>query len=141
MPLASGPVLRRQGQGGSPIAVVVSWFYVREGDLGLWLAAYLTKAVRGRYGPVLTGTAITAYVLWLVLSPGERGARTIEGVIVCDVLAVMCQRTTCQVRQRRVWILGEASTKGPLKREKTNNRQARQSIQAVFLWPGSHFVM
>ena len=50
--LVSGPVLRRQGQGGSPTVVIVSWFYVREGDLGLWLAAYLTTAVRGRYQPI-----------------------------------------------------------------------------------------
>ena len=51
-------------------------------DLGLWLMAYLTTAVRGRYQPILTGTAIAAYVPWLVLPPGGRRARTIEGVIV-----------------------------------------------------------
>ena len=77
------------------------WFYVREGDLGLWLTAYLTTAVRGRYRPALTGTAIAAYVPRLVLPPGGRGARTIEGVNVCDVLTLtvmLCQRTTGQAR-------------------------------------------
>ena len=63
-------------------AIVTSWFCIREGDLGLWLAAYLTTAVRGRYRAVFIGTAITAYIPWLVLPSGGRGARTIEIVIV-----------------------------------------------------------
>ena len=96
--LAVGTIRHRQGQGGSSNAVVASYCSACEADLGLWLAACLTTAVRGCYRPVLTGTAIAAYIPWLVLPPGARGARTIEGVIVCDVLAIMCQRTTGQAR-------------------------------------------
>ena len=70
---------------------------VHEGDLGLRPAAHLTRAVRDRYRPAFIGTAIAAYIPWLVLPPGEGGPRTIEVVIV-DVLAVMCQRTTGQAR-------------------------------------------
>ena len=42
-------------------------YYVREGDLGMWPAAYLTRAVRGRYCPIFIGTTIAVYVPWLVL--------------------------------------------------------------------------
>ena len=73
-------------------------------------------AVRGRYRPVLTGMAIAVYIPWRVLPPRGWGARTIEVVIVDVCLAVMCQQTTGQAQQRRVWILGEAPTKVPLKR-------------------------
>ena len=84
--------------GAGSNVVVASWFYVREGDLGLWMAAYLITAVRGRYRPVFIVTAIAAYIPWLVLPPGGRRARTIEVVIVDVCLAVMCQRTTGQAR-------------------------------------------
>ena len=54
--------------------MVVSYCSAREADLGPWLAAYLATAVRGRYRPVLTGTAIAAYIPWLVFRQWEWGA-------------------------------------------------------------------
>ena len=62
---------------------------VHEGDLGLRPAAHLTRAVRDRYRPAFIGTAIAAYIPWLVLPPGGRGPRTIEVVIVDVCLAVV----------------------------------------------------
>ena len=35
-------------KGGSPIVVVASWYYVREGDLGLWPVPHRTTTIRGR---------------------------------------------------------------------------------------------
>ena len=61
------PLSRTRGLSNCCCCIVV---YVREGDLGLWLTAYLATAARGRYRSVLIGTAIATYVTWLVLPPG-----------------------------------------------------------------------
>ena len=75
-----------------------TYYSGREADLGLWLAAYLTTAVRGRYRPVLILRYSNHRLLMshgLFCHQGEGGPRMIEGVIVY-VLAIMCQRTTGQ---------------------------------------------
>ena len=69
-PLASDTFRRHQGLGGSSNVIVASYYSARKGDLGLWLAACLTTAVRGRHWSVLIGKGGLGGVIVVILAVG-----------------------------------------------------------------------